>query len=66
MKTPEIYTCTSCGYSSRFPLKAEEVAACHRMRLEWRMSLVRLAIIIVACIAVPILISARVACLQSR
>lgn len=63
METRETYTCPSCRWKSSWPLTTEEMVACARMRYERSMNRFRLAIIVVAAIAVPLLISALVECL---
>jgi hypothetical protein len=61
METTETYTCPSCGHKSEWPISVAEIADCRRMRHERRMRRLRLAVIIAACILLPILVRALLA-----
>ena len=61
METTKTYTCQSCGYKSEWPISLAEIQDCRRMRHERRMRLLRYAIIIAACILLPILLRALLA-----
>ena len=61
METRKTYTCTSCGYRSKWPIPAYEMADCRITRLEYQRKLMRRRIKRGAAIALVILIGALLA-----